>query len=171
MTANICTAATAQLMAGYNRWMNDSMYATAWTLDDEVRKADAGAFFSSIHGTLNHLVWADQTWMNRFAGTPAPRVTSIAESPNLFDDFARLRAERQAMDVLILQWAASIDDAWFAEDLTWFSGAAGREVTRPRGALVIHFFNHQTHHRGQVHALLTRAGVEAPPTDIFLLSG
>ena len=87
----------------------------------------------------------------------------------MIEDFAELRAEREKADADISRWAAKVDDAWLAEDLTWFSGAANREVRARYGLLVTHFFNHQTHHRGQVHAMLTAAGQETGDTDLFLL--
>ena len=87
----------------------------------------------------------------------------------MIEDFAQLKAEREKADSAISGWAAKVDDAWLAEDLTWFSGAANREVTARKGLLVTHFFNHQTHHRGQVHAMLTAGGQETGDTDLFLL--
>ena len=81
------------------------------------------------------------------------------------------RSARRARtaDAEISRWAGKVDDAWMAEDLVWFSGAAGREMRAPKGFLISHFFNHQTHHRGQVHAMLTAAGQETGDTDLFLL--
>ena len=84
-------------------------------------------------------------------------------------DFAVLQSERAKADADISRWANKVDDAWLAEDLTWFSQAANREVTAPLRLLVAHFFNHQTHHRGQVHAMLTAAGQETGDTDLFLV--
>ena len=84
-------------------------------------------------------------------------------------DFAQLSTEREQADTGISSWAANVDDKWLAENLTWFSGAANREITGPKGLLVSHFFNHQTHHRGQAHALLTAAGQETGDTDLFLV--
>jgi uncharacterized damage-inducible protein DinB len=87
----------------------------------------------------------------------------------MIEDFAELRAAREEADANIARWAAKVDDVWLAEELTWFSGAANREIRAPLGLLVAHFFNHQTHHRGQVHAMLTAAGQETGDTDLFLL--
>ena len=84
-------------------------------------------------------------------------------------DWGELKVQRAAVDQAILQWADGLDSAWLETDLTWFSGAAKREVTKPAGFLVVHFFNHQTHHRGQVHAMLTAAGVKPEDTDLFFL--
>lgn len=164
------TPAFAATMARYNRWQNDSLLAAADTLTDEARRADRGAFFGSIHETFSHLLWGDRIWMHRFAGTPKPG-GGIAESTSMVSDWETLGAERRRFDDVITGWADGLDDAWFATDLTWWSGAAGREVTRPRPALVMHFFNHQTHHRGQIHAMLTAAGAKPTDTDLFLLPG
>jgi len=87
----------------------------------------------------------------------------------MIEDFAVLSTEREKADANISRWANKVDDAWLADDLTWFSGAANREVRAPLRLLVTHFFNHQTHHRGQVHAMLTAAGQETGDTDLFLL--
>jgi uncharacterized damage-inducible protein DinB len=106
--------------------------------------------------------------MSRFDDWPKP-TTPIKQSAGMIEDFAALSAEREKADGDISRWAATVDDAWLAEDLVWFSGAAGREMHAPKGLLVTHFFNHQTHHRGQVHAMLTAAGQETGDTDLFLL--
>jgi uncharacterized damage-inducible protein DinB len=117
---------------------------------------------------LTHILWGDQQWMSRFDAWPKP-TTPIQESAQMIEDFAVLGAGREKADTDISRWAAKVDEAWLAEDLTWFSGAAGREMRAPKGLLVTHFFNHQTHHRGQVHAMLTAAGQETGDTDLFLL--
>jgi uncharacterized damage-inducible protein DinB len=153
-------------MAEYNGWQNENLYGAAEGLSDAARKEPRGAFFGSIHGTLNHLLFGDQIWMSRFAGTPKPKVASIPESVGLYDSWDELKRERVAFDGVILDWAARLDPAWLDGDLTWFSGALGREVTRPRSLLVTHMFNHQTHHRGQVHCLLTQAGARPGTTDL-----
>jgi uncharacterized damage-inducible protein DinB len=166
MTAAMITPAYAQLMARYNVWQNASLYGAASTLTDDARKLDRGAFFGSIHGTLCHLVFGDQAWMHRFAGTPPPKAKSIAEATNAIQSWDELSSERRACDAMISQWAAALEPAWLEGDLTWYSGAMGRDITRPRAALVAHMFNHQTHHRGQVHAMLTAAGATPEATDI-----
>lgn len=163
------TPAYAQLMANYNRWQNQRIYATADTLEDEQRKQDQGAFFGSIHGTLNHLLWGDQMWLHRFAGTPPPAPKRPRESMAIFE-WSDLKRERQAFDETIVGWTNKLDDAWLADDITWFSGAVGSELSRPRWLIVTHFFNHQTHHRGQVHAMLTRLGTKPEDTDLMLMA-
>jgi uncharacterized damage-inducible protein DinB len=164
------TAAHAQLMARYNRWQNENLYGAADTLTDAQRKEDRGAFFGSIHGTLNHLLWADQIWMHRFAGTPNPKAGSIPESVASFEAWNDLKRERIAFDEVIFDWAEKLDPKWLEGDLTWYSGAAKREITKPKWIILTHMFNHQTHHRGQVHCLLTQFGVRPGPTDIPVMS-
>jgi uncharacterized damage-inducible protein DinB len=161
-------AAYVQRMARYNRWQNDNLYGVADRLPDDDRRRDRGAFFGSIHKTLNHLLWGDTAWMSRFTDVPKP-AASIRESIALFDAWDDLKRERTAMDARILSWADSVDPAWLTTDYTWFSGAAQREVTKPVWQLVTHMFNHQTHHRGQVHAMLTQAGGKPSDTDLFLM--
>lgn len=163
------TVEWVRLMAAYNAEMNLRLYAAAATLTDAQRRADRGAFFGSIHGTLSHLMWGDATWMSRFAGWPAPGC-GIKDRPSLHPDWAALRVARQDLDARMADWAAAMEPAWLEGNLGWFSGSLGREVSRPRWVLVTHLFNHQTHHRGQVHALLTGLGAATGDTDLpFIL--
>ena len=157
-----------QRMARYNGWQNENLYGVADRLADEDRKRDRGAFFGSIHATLNHLLWADRMWMSRFAGTPKPTV-GIPGSVSLHESWDELRRERAAFDAAIVGWADRLDPAWLDGDLTWYSGAAKRDLTRPKALLLMHFFNHQTHHRGQVHCMLTQAGGQPHDTDLPLM--
>ena len=161
------TPAYVRTMADYNRWQNRNLYGAADGLSDEVRKQQRGAFFGSIHGTLSHLVWGDQIWMSRFAGTPRPKAAGIPDSPAMVERWEDLKRERAAFDEVIIGWADKLDPKWLEEEtLTWYSGAAKREITRPRGLLVAHMFNHQTHHRGQVHCMLTQCGAKPGDTDL-----
>lgn len=155
-----------RLMAGYTRWQNRSLYAAAGGLPEEARRADRGAFFGSIHATLSHLLWGDQTWMHRLAGTPEPKIPDIPGSVGLHEEWAALREARETTDGWMADWSLRVDDDALRGELTWFSGAIGAEVTRPRWALVVQLFNHGTHHRGQVHAMLTAAGARPDDTDI-----
>lgn len=158
-----------RLMAAYNAEMNRRLYAAADRLTDAQRREDRGAFFGSVHGTLSHLVWADRMWMHRFDGWPAPQ-GGIKGSTALIPDWDALKAGRAEADAAISAWAARLDPAWLGGILTWFSGASGREMMRPRWIVVTHLFNHQTHHRGQVHALLTGFGEKTGDTDLpFIL--
>jgi uncharacterized damage-inducible protein DinB len=157
-----------QQLARYNRWQNQNLYGVADTLSDAERRRERGAFFGSIHGTLSHLLWADRIWMSRFAGTPRPE-GGIPESVSLYGDWSELKRERAAFDSVIVDWAERLDDAAVAGDLTWFSGAIKAEVSRPKWLLLTHMFNHQTHHRGQVHCMLTQAGGKPGDTDLFIM--
>lgn len=160
--------AYVQRMARYNRWQNENLYGTADRLSDEERRLNRGAFFGSIHQTLSHLLWSDGTWMSRFTDSPRPP-GNIAASVSLFPDWDDMKAMRAAMDERIINWSNALDDGWLDGDLNWFSGAVQRDVARPTWQVVTHFFNHQTHHRGQVHAMLTQAGGKPHDTDLFAM--
>ena len=155
-------------MARYNRWQNQSLYGVADTLSDAERKRARGAFFGSIHATLNHLLWADRIWMSRLAGT-APPSGGIPESVSTYEAWSDLERERRACDEAIIAWADGLDRDALAGDLTWYSGAAKAQLSRPRWLLITHMFNHQTHHRGQVHCMLTQAGGKPSDTDLPLM--
>lgn len=155
-------------LAAYNAEMNRRLYAAALRLSDDERRRDRGAFWGTIHGTLCHLLWGDRMWMARFDGWEPP-ATPLAGSAALIADFDALHAARVAADAGIADWAARVSPSWLSGRLTWYSGAAGREINAPVALLVTHFFNHQTHHRGQAHALITAAGERTGDTDLFLL--
>ena len=155
-----------QMMAAYNRWMNDKLYAVCAQLTDEERKRDRGAFFKSIHGTLNHILWGDRAWLGRFDGNSYPN-GPIGEW--LHEDFEALRRVRGEMDLAIESWAASVDDAWLQAPLTWTSKLYSITRTQPRWTLVTQLFNHQTHHRGQVTTLLSQQGLDVGVTDLPML--
>jgi len=158
-------------MAAYNSEMNRRIYSAAGLLDEEERRADGGAFFGSIHRTLSHLLWSDVNWMSRFDGWDKPG-GGVAGSPDFEPGWEALRAAREAADAGIEAWAGRLTAGEMARDLTWFSGSSQAEMTRPLWLLVAHMFNHQTHHRGQVHALLTRAGLRPEGTDLpWILGG
>ena len=159
-----------RLMAAYTRWQNGSIYAAADSLTDGARRQERGAFFGSIHATLNHLLWGDQLWMHRLAGTPAPSSPDIPGSVRQFDHWETLKAERLRTDESMLSWSKRVTADDLAGTFSWFSGAIQAEVVRPRQALVIQLFNHGTHHRGQVHAMLTAAGAAPDDTDVPFMS-
>lgn len=156
------------VMAIYNRRMNERIYASAARLPDAARRSDQGAFWGSVHATLCHLLWADQMWMSRFDRWEKPSA-GLAESGLLVAEFEALWALRRDSDARIEAWARQMDATGLAGGLTWFSGAAGRMMTADRGGLLVHLFNHQTHHRGQVHAILTRLGERTGDTDLWLV--
>lgn len=165
----LITPSYVSSMAAYNGWQNANLYGAADTLSDDDRRADKGAFFGSIHATLSHLLWGDLRWMNRFADVAPPTQTSIPASVDECDDWAEMKTRRVAADQAIIEWAAGLSSEGLAGNLTWYSGAAGRDETKPLAMLVTHFFNHQTHHRGQIHCLLTASGAKPGDTDLFLM--
>jgi uncharacterized damage-inducible protein DinB len=167
MSAMAIGPAYVQRMARYNRWQNESLYGVADGLSAQERERERGAFFGSIHKTLSHLLWADRVWMSRFADVPRAE-GGIRESVGLYPDWPVLKAERAGFDRTIIDWADGVDQAWLAADQTYYSGAAKRDLTRPRWILVTHMFNHQTHHRGQIHCMLTQAGGKPQDTDLPL---
>jgi uncharacterized damage-inducible protein DinB len=164
----LITADYVRLMARYNRWQNDSLVAAASGLTVAEREQDRGAFFGSIQRTFSHLLWGDAVWMGRFDGGGRP-AGSIAESPAAWPYWDAFRPARDAMDARILVWAGSLTDADCAGMLTWMSGGAGRELTKSRALCITHMFNHQTHHRGQIHAMLTAAGARPEDTDLHII--
>ena len=127
------TAGYVATMAAYNAEMNRRLYDAASRLSDAERRRQRGAFWGSIHGTLNHLLWGDRVWMARFDGWERPPV-AIGESAGLIADFDTLRAAREADDARLRDWAGRVTDAWLAEDQTWLSGAARRETASPARA-------------------------------------
>src|SRR5690606_30035561 len=116
------TPAYAQTMAAYNGELNRRVFGAALRLDDAARKEDGGGFWRSIHGTLNHIYWADRQWLSRF-GLGEPTGAPLSASDALFDEFGRLWTERQALDIDIARWADGLTDNDIEGDLTWLSGA------------------------------------------------
>ena len=155
-------------MASYNRWQNGSIYEAADALDEKQRNEDRGAFFGSLHTTIAHILWADRVWMNRFAGTPATDLEDDQGKGIAYQDWQVLKADRVNFDETILSWASDLDEAWLEADFTWWNTTHTRKSTRPAWRLVAHFFNHQTHHRGQAHALLTAFGSFTQSTDLLV---
>ncbi len=156
------------VMARYGRWQNQSLVSAADALPEAARNADRGAFFGSIAGTLNHLLWGDLIWMSRFDGGAAPS-GGIDTSAALIPDWQMFQARRSEVDARIVKWADLLDQAELAGDLVWFSGALNAKVTKKKALCVAHMFNHATHHRGQIHAMLTAAGARPDDTDLFIM--
>lgn len=156
----------ARTMARYNEWMNGRVYDASAKLSDEQRKEDMGAFFKSIHGTLNHLLLADRIWMGRFTGRPIA-VASLAQE--LHSGFDELREARTAMDRDINEWARNLIGDVLSGDLSYTSIVNPQPRTYPMWIAVTHFFNHQTHHRGQLTTLLMQRGIDPGVTDLIWL--
>lgn len=141
--------------ARYNTLANGRLYGACAEVDDAVRKRDVGAFFGSLHGTLNHLLLGDRIWMARFAGETVP---STGLDAILFEDFTALGAERRAMDARIESFFAAPPADFWSRPLRYVNNE-GRVFEDAPTLVVPHFFNHQTHHRGQAHALLSLLGL------------
>lgn len=166
-----------RLMAEYNGWMNRKLVAAARRLTAAELTLDRGAFFGSILGTLNHLLVGDTIWLKRFAEHPA-RFSALdpvrklpppsALDQHLFDSLGPLAAHREMLDAAILDWTGALRDADLDQELR-YANTKGIFATRSFYALAVHFFNHQTHHRGQATALLNQAGADVGVTDLLAL--
>ena len=154
-------------MAEYNQWMNQKLYAICADIPDEERREDRGAFFKSVHGTLNHLLVADCVWMGRFWHQPF--VAKLDQE--LYQDFAELWQARQQTDQAIIDWVRTLASDWLDQPLTYSSMTGNRSITRPAWLLLTHLFNHQTHHRGQLTTLLCQMGYDPGITDLPYLPG
>jgi uncharacterized damage-inducible protein DinB len=153
-------------LAAYNRWMNGRLYGVCAQLSDEARKRDRGAFFRSIHGTLNHLLLADRLWMSRFTGSLFS-VDSLDQE--LFAAFDELSAARAETDARIEAWAAELTDRQLGGVLEFTSMVDTKPRRLPMSLAVAHLFNHQTHHRGQLTTLLSQLGMDYGVTDLIWL--
>ncbi len=156
-------------MARYNSWQNKQLIAALDAMDEAELRADRGAFFGSILATANHLLWADQMWMSRFDPSVDAPVGGIVGSVKLTPTIRVWIGARGILDGKIRFWAQGVRNIDLTEDLTWYSGAVDQTMTKPLALCVMHFFNHQTHHRGQIHAMLTAAGQTAPVSDLALM--
>lgn len=159
-------------LARYNRWMNDKLYALIAALSDDARKRDVGAFFKSIHGTLNHLLLADKVWLARFTGVAIPDgfmapggIRSLDQE--LYADFGDLRRERTLTDEQLSAWVSALTHERLAAPLVYVR--RGQKQESPLWWAVAHLFNHQTHHRGQITTLLTQQGCDPGSTDLFAM--
>ena len=152
-----------RMMAGYNRWMNEKIYATCAALSDEERKRDRGAFFKSIHGTLNHILLGDRSWLGRFTGEPFA-IRSLDQE--LYGDFDELRREREKTDAAIDAFCSALTDETLGRDVEYRT-VAGAHQRHPLAPALVHLFNHQTHHRAQVTTLLSQLGLDPGATDVI----
>ena len=166
-----------RLMAKYNQWMNQSLYEAAAKLPEEKLKEDKQAFFGSVIGTLNHILVADIIWLKRFALHPAKHLSlepiRLVEPPNALDQilyvsFEELYQQRIKLDEIIINWCNELGE----EDICYllpYKRMNGESNIKVLGSLVLHFFNHQTHHRGQVTTLLSQEGIDVGVTDLLML--
>lgn len=157
-------------MAHYNRWMNERIYDLCADMTAAEYRRDRKAFFRSIHGTLNHIMLADMLWLDRFYGRSPRRVFQSLDE-EVCRDFEELRHARGTLDEEICDWVESLDDDWLAQPFNFASLVSPRPRTFLRRHALMHFFNHQTHHRGQVTTLLSQAGYDPGVTDLMWLPG
>jgi uncharacterized damage-inducible protein DinB len=149
--------------AAYNRWANARLYAAALQLSEADYRRDVGAFFKSMHGTLNHLLLTDRLWLKRLTGQ--------GEHPNqlnaiIYDDRQALAAARADEDDRIVRYVAALDDAAL-DGLLAYATMSGKPFEQKRSDILAHLFNHQTHHRGQAHTILSLCGREPPSLDLL----
>jgi uncharacterized damage-inducible protein DinB len=155
-------ADTLRRLARYNSLANGRLYDACATLSDADRKQVRPAFFKSIHGTLNHIMVGDRIWLARFEGGAAP---STGLDATLYDSFDDLRAARVAEDKRIEAFFATVGDDFLGGSIRYRNNE-GRMFDDPVSMLAVHFFNHQTHHRGQIHDMLTQTDVPPPVLDL-----
>jgi uncharacterized damage-inducible protein DinB len=153
-----------QMFGHYNAWANARLYDAAARLSVEQYRADRGVFFKSVHGTFNHLLATDRIWMQRFTGQgDAPdRLDAI-----LFETLDELRPAREAEDRRIVDFVDALDDARIAGTIKYRRVSTPEVFEQPLAPALAHWFNHQTHHRGQLHALLTGLAGQAPELDLL----
>lgn len=165
------------LMASYNAWMNDKLYEAAGRLSQDELARDRGAFFGSILGTLNHIAVADTIWLRRFAAhspgcAALARVHDLPAPPTLdatlFAELAGLAAYQKTLDGIIEAWIAALTENDLARPLSYTS-MKGIAAQKRLAGVLLHFFNHQTHHRGQATTLLSQAGQDVGVTDLIVL--
>jgi uncharacterized damage-inducible protein DinB len=173
----VSALAHIRLLASYNAWMNARVYEAAAQLPAQALAADRGAFFGSILGTLNHLVVADTIWLKRFATHPAQhpvleplRQTTMPAALNqiLFSELPALRVHRGRMDAIISEWIAGLTETDL-QHVLHYANTRGVPAQKRFDSLLLHFFNHQTHHRGQLSTMLFQAGQDVGITDLLAL--
>lgn len=156
-------------MARYNSWQNAQLTPVLTSMSNAELTKNRGAFFGSILATANHLLWGDTIWMSRFDPSVEKPAVGIPDSGAMHVTVGAWSAARFQLDGKIRFWAQGLRALDLKGDLHWYSGALERDVRKPIGECIAHMFNHQTHHRGQIHAMLTAAGAKAPVSDLFAM--
>jgi uncharacterized damage-inducible protein DinB len=154
-----------RMMALYNAWANTRLYEAAAAIDAEAYHAPRGAFFGSLHGTLNHVLVGDRIWLRRFTGEGEMPASLDAI---LHEDFTSLHSAREKEDARIIAFVEGLDDAALAGTISYRTMTNPTDVTEPLAPTLVHVFNHQTHHRGQAHCLLTQITGDAPSLDLIM---
>ncbi len=151
-----------QTLARYNRVANQRLYeACAQIRDDEYRRQRAGSF-GSIHSLLNHGLLADRIWMSRFSGggKTTPSLNTV-----LYQEFPALRSAREQDDLAMEDFFRNAPESFLTKTLS-YTNSKGIHYEEAAVPAVLHMFNHQTHHRGQVHVMLSQCGVQPPSLDM-----
>ncbi len=150
-------------LAAYNAWANRRLYDAVADLTPEEFRRDVHAFFTSMQGTLNHILVADRVWMKRFTGEGdhPPRLDAI-----IHEAFGAMLVARKAEDARIVDYVEGLSEADFEGRFTYVSMTDVRTISQRLAPALAHFFNHQTHHRGQAHGILSTLGKEPPPLDL-----
>lgn len=157
------SAEYCKTMAKYNNWQNNNLIAELSSMDESAWNQDHQVFFGSLKGTLNHLLYGDRAWLDRFQG----RAVSVTDPKEVFaNTIKEWIVMREALDKEILAWSSTVSDDWLLQDFNFYSYAYQKEITRPMWMLVTHFFNHQTHHRAQATSILSRLGIGYGSTDL-----
>ena len=152
------------LMARFNAWANARLYDAVAELPDAAYRADNGVFFGSVHHTLNHLLIVDRLWTGRIAKVDRG-VRSLDDI--LYDDFDSLRTAHEMESAQLIELVDGLSAGALRGAVTYRRIIGeGTHVTR-RDHMLLTLYNHQTHHRGQVHAVLTRSGITPPPLDVI----
>jgi len=169
-----------QYLARYNAWFNQRLYDACEQLPDEERRRELGAFFGSIHRTLNHILWGDLLWLQRFAaqGVPFPALDAgllslpagVVHETVLHEDWTPLRARRERLDDAIMRWVTEMPVAFPLQAMR-YANTRGTQREHPAWKALTHFFNHQTHHRGQISTLLMQSGIDPGVTDMVAMPG
>ena len=154
-----------ELKAQYNHWMNDRLYGLCQSVSDEERNRNLGAFFQSIHGTLNHILLADLLWLSRLGLPVECKVSSLADI--LYEDFHQLTVARHEVDTLLTNYIGSLTDTDMAQSIQYKRLQSDDVNELPLGLILTHLFNHQTHQGGQRAALMTLIGIEVGVTDMI----
>jgi len=166
-----------EMMAKYNHWFNGKIYDSASSLSEEILNKDQGAFFKSISGTLNHIFVADTNWLKRFVTQPKnyAALSYVVQLPSpkslddiMYEKFSALSKERRKLDEVIINWCAECEEQDYSASII-YPNMKGIEYRENYGSLVQHFFNHQTHHRGQVSTLLFQNGIDVGVTDLLAI--
>lgn len=152
------------LMARYNAWINGRIYDAVADLNDADYRRDRGAYFGSVHRTLNHLLVVDRLFAARLV-EKTPEIESLDQI--LYGDFDSLRAAREAEDRHLIGLVGSWDDTALRAPIRFRRILGSGEHEMRRDHMLLTLFNHQTHHRGQIHCLLTQAGIDPPPGDVI----